>query len=106
MNPSSQNLPADTELDVARIRADFPILQQQVHGKRLVYLDNAATTQKPTIVLETIRRFYEDERSNVHRGVHLLSAKATDKFEGANYSMPVRESCRDAFGKLETRLSI
>jgi cysteine desulfurase/selenocysteine lyase len=67
--------------DVNRIRADFPALQQRVHGKPLVYLDNAATSQKPRVVLEAVRRFYEEECSNVHRGVHWLSEVATRDYE-------------------------
>ena len=64
-------------------RADFPALDQTVHGARLVYLDNAATTQKPQAVLDAIQRFYEEDNSNVHRGVHLLSERATRAFEDA-----------------------
>jgi cysteine desulfurase / selenocysteine lyase len=64
-------------------RSDFPTLNQQVHGKPLVYLDNAATTQKPRIVLETIQRFYERDNANVHRGLHALSNRATEAYEGA-----------------------
>ncbi len=67
----------------ARVRADFPILQQQVHGKPLVYLDNAATSQKPLAVLEAIQNYYGQDNANVHRGVHTLSARATDAYEGA-----------------------
>jgi cysteine desulfurase/selenocysteine lyase len=70
-------------LDVARIRADFPILATRVHGKPLVYLDNAATTQKPRPVIEAITRYYTDENANVHRGVHWLSARATEAFDAA-----------------------
>jgi cysteine desulfurase/selenocysteine lyase len=70
-------------LDVAAIRADFPALDQRVHGKPLVYLDNAATTQKPRVVLETIRKYYEQDNANVHRGVHTLSERATEAYEGA-----------------------
>ena len=57
--------------DLNRIRADFPILKQQVHGKPLVYLDNAATTQKPHAVLDAMDRYYDQDNANVHRGVHL-----------------------------------
>src|SRR5690242_14242913 len=69
--------------DVARIRADFPILARTIHGKPLVYLDNAATTQKPQAVLDAIQAYYTGINSNVHRGVHELSARATDAFEAA-----------------------
>lgn len=70
-------------LDVPRIRQDFRILHQQVHGKPLIYLDNAATTQKPTAVIDAIRRYYDLDNANVHRGVHELSVRATDAYEGA-----------------------
>ncbi|MFB6456993.1 aminotransferase class V-fold PLP-dependent enzyme [Chitinophaga sp. Hz27] len=70
-------------LDVAAVRKDFPILQQLVHGKPLVYFDNGATTQKPAVVIETEKHYYETYNSNVHRGVHHLSQVATDAFEKA-----------------------
>jgi len=66
-----------------QVRADFPILQQEVNGKPLVYLDNAATSQKPLLVLNSLRDYYEGYNSNVHRGVHTLSAKATDAYEAS-----------------------
>ena len=69
--------------DVARIREDFPILKAMVHGKPLVYLDNAATTQKPQAVIDALVNYYMTENSNVHRGVHTLSQLATDAYEGA-----------------------
>ena len=74
--------PSASTFDVKRIREDFPILKQKVHGKPLVYLDNAATTQKPAQVIEAILRFYTQDCSNVHRGVHLLSERATEAYEG------------------------
>ena len=69
--------------DVRRLRADFPILAETVHGRPLVYLDNAATTQKPRAVIEAERRFYEQDNANIHRGVHLLSQRATEAYEAA-----------------------
>ena len=71
------------EFDVQSIRADFPILRRQVHGHPLVYLDNAATTQKPQAVLDALTRYYTDINSNVHRGVHNLSELATEAYDGA-----------------------
>ena len=65
------------------VRADFPTLHQQVHGKPLVYLDNAATSHKPQVVIDAVSRFYERDNSNVHRGLHALSMRATDAYEGA-----------------------
>ena len=70
-------------LDVKKIRQDFPILSRQVHGKPLVYLDNAATSQKPRSVIDALTDYYEGYNSNVHRGVHTLSMEATDGFEEA-----------------------
>jgi cysteine desulfurase/selenocysteine lyase len=64
-----------------RVRADFPILQQTVHGKPLVYLDNAATSQTPTMVLDTIQNYYTRDNANVHRGIHTLSTRATAAYE-------------------------
>lgn len=75
--------PATTTLDVEVLRRDFPALHQRAHDRPLVYLDNAATTQKPQSVIDRIRRYYESENSNVHRGVHYLSQLATDAYEGA-----------------------
>jgi cysteine desulfurase/selenocysteine lyase len=69
--------------DVAKIRGDFPILSREVRGKRLVYLDNAATTQKPRQVIDRLVRYYTEENSNVHRGVHYLSELATMHYENA-----------------------
>src|SRR5215212_9935577 len=65
------------------IRSDFPVLHQQVHGKPLVYLDNAATAQKPRSVIDALVGYYERDNSNVHRGLHALSMRATDSYEGA-----------------------
>jgi len=78
-----EGLASAASFDVAAIRAEFPALQQQVHGKPLVYLDNAATTQKPRQVIDAIRRYYEEDNANVHRGVHALSERATAAYEGA-----------------------
>ena len=69
--------------DVERVRADFPILRREVRGRPLVYLDNAATTQKPQAVLDALTRYYTDINANVHRGVHQLSELATDAYEGS-----------------------
>ena len=68
-------------LDIDRIRAAFPALHQEVHGKPLVYLDNAATTQKPDAVISCLRSYYEQDNSNVHRGIHTLSERATESYE-------------------------
>ena len=69
--------------DVDRIRADFPILAMQVYGKPLVYLDNAASAQKPRAVLDRIQQAYTPEYANVHRGLHFLANAATEAYEGA-----------------------
>lgn len=72
-----------SDFDVAAIRRDFPVLHQNVHGKPLVYLDNAASSQRPQSVIDAISRYYEHDHANVHRGVHTLSQRATDAYEGA-----------------------
>jgi len=81
MKASAQEIASG--LDVERIRADFPILRQQAHGHPLVYLDNAATSQKPKAVIDAIVRYYERDNANIHRGVHYLSQQATEEFEAA-----------------------
>ena len=68
--------------DVAKIRADFPILAREVNGKPLVYLDNGASAQKPRIVIDAMTHAYAEEYANVHRGLHYLSNLATEKYEG------------------------
>ena len=69
--------------DIEKIRGDFPILNQEIYGKPLAYLDNAATTQKPQCVIDTVTRYYEHDNANVHRGVHALSERATADYEAA-----------------------
>ena len=83
--------------DVTRIRQDFPILSREVHGKRLVFLDSAASAQKPRAVIDAERRVYETEYANVHRGVYWLSQRATEAFEAA------REKVRGLLNARETR---
>src|SRR5690606_11686097 len=73
----------DGTYDVSRVRADFPILSREVYGKPLVYLDNAASAQKPNAVLDRMRKAYEEEYANVHRGLHYLANAATEGYEGA-----------------------
>src|SRR5271156_4113674 len=75
--------PATKMIDWAKLRADFPILDQRVHGHPLIYLDNAASSQKPHVVIDTISRYYERDNANVHRGIHELSNRATAGFEAA-----------------------
>ncbi len=86
-----------TDFPVEKIRADFPILQQQIRNKPLVYLDNAATTQKPNCVIDCISDFYRQDYANVHRGVHTLSVRATDQYEGA------RETVKDFINAQSTK---
>src|SRR5438876_3645289 len=71
------------KVDWQSFREDFPILDQKVHGHPLVYFDNAATTQKPRAVIDALRRYYEQDNANVHRGIHELSNRATAAFEAA-----------------------
>lgn len=94
---NTESVLARTEVDVARWRDDFPILRQVVHGKPLVYLDNAATTQKPQVVIDAQSAFYLHDNANVHRGVHTLSQRATDEYEAA------REKVRGFINAAATR---
>ena len=84
-------------LDVAAIRRDFPVLQRRVYGRPLVYLDNAATTQKPQCVIDRLVRYYSEENANIHRGVHLLSVEATEAYDAA------REEVRRFLNAAEAR---
>src|SRR5690349_24405942 len=70
-------------MDWSALRKDFPILDQQVHGKPLIYFDNAATSQKPRAVLDALVHYYEHDNANVHRGIHELSNRATTAYEAA-----------------------
>jgi cysteine desulfurase/selenocysteine lyase len=80
-SPVHKPVSQSPKYDVERIRADFPILAEQVHGRPLVYLDNAATSQKPEAVIKAIADYYRYDNANIHRGVHLLSQRATDAYE-------------------------
>lgn len=75
--------PTGSLLDIEKVRADFPILQRRVHGKPLVYLDTAASAQRPLAVIKAVENFYRNHNANIHRGVHLLSQEATDDYEQA-----------------------
>jgi cysteine desulfurase/selenocysteine lyase len=88
--------PPAAAYDPYRVRADFPALNQRVHGRPLVWLDNAATTQKPRSVIDTVSAFYAHDNSNIHRGAHELAARATDAYEGA------RERVRSLIGAAAT----
>lgn len=77
----------ETGIDVDKIRRDFPILARDVRGKKLVYLDNAATSQKPRVVIDALSRYYEQENANIHRGVHFLSELATAEHERARQTV-------------------
>ncbi len=81
--------------DVEKIRADFPVLRQTVNGKPLVYLDNAASSQVPQVVIDRGSIYLEDEHSNIHRGVHYLSQKATTAYEGAREKVKRFINARD-----------
>ena len=85
-----------TAFDVQRVRRDFPILNQRIHGKPLVYLDNAATTQKPQAVIDAMVRSYAEDNANIHRGVHLLSERATRAYEEAREKVRAFLNAQDA----------
>src|SRR5204863_2847151 len=91
--PSRQD---DSSFDVERIREDFPVLRQTVNGKPLVYLDNGASSQVPQVVIDRGSIYLEDEHSNIHRGVHYLSQRATTAYEGAREKVKRFINARDA----------
>ena len=84
-------------INVDKIREDFPILKRTVHGKPLVYFDNAATSQTPQIVIDTIVDYYSNYNSNIHRGVHTLSQEATDKYEEARIKVQHHFNAKEAY---------
>ncbi|MFZ0747293.1 MAG: aminotransferase class V-fold PLP-dependent enzyme, partial [Terracidiphilus sp.] len=71
------------DLDIHNVRGDFPILERRINGRRLIYLDNAATSQKPNAVIQAVSQYYEQKNANIHRGVHALSVIATEAHENA-----------------------
>ena len=87
---------ASVEFDVQKVRGDFPILRQRVRGRALVYLDNAATSQKPQVVIDAIRLYYERDNANIHRGVHFLSEHATEEYEAARKNVQSFLNAADA----------
>src|SRR5262245_6419074 len=102
--PLAANAAANTPaFDLERVRADFPILARKVHGKRLAFLDSAASAQKPQAVIDAVRHCYEAEYANVHRGVYWLSARATQGYEGARERLARFLNARDAAEIIFTR---
>ena len=90
-------------IDVGKIRTQFPLLHQKVNGKDLVYFDNAASTQKPQVVIDALNHYYSNDNANIHRGVHYLSQEATDKFEDTRNTVKgfinAKNSCEVTFTK-------
>ncbi|WP_299673037.1 aminotransferase class V-fold PLP-dependent enzyme [uncultured Tenacibaculum sp.] len=84
-------------LDIKKIRADFPILERKVHGKPLIYFDNGATSQTPTVVIDAIVDYYSNYNANIHRGVHTLSQEATDKYEEARIKIQKHFNAKHAY---------
>src|ERR1700688_991368 len=93
---SQQLRDAGVEFDVEKVRRDFPILRRRIRGRALVYLDNAATSQKPQVVIDAIRQYYERDNANIHRGVHFLSEHATEEYEGARRTVQSFLNAADA----------
>ena len=90
-------------IDVGKIRTQFPLLHQKVNSKDLVYFDNAASTQKPQVVIDALNHYYSNDNANIHRGVHYLSQLATDKFEDTRNTVQefinAKNSCEIIFTK-------
>ena len=99
----TQDKTNETDFDVEKVRKDFPILHQQVNGQPLVYLDNAATTQKPESVIQAISDYYRFDNSNVHRGAHALADRATTSFEGARKKLAAFINAEDSAQIIWTR---
>ena len=97
MTATHRNTESSTSLDIDRLRRDFPILSQKINGHRLAFLDSAASSQRPQCVIDAVRHYYEHDHANVHRGVHTLSHRATESYEGA------REKVRTFINAASTR---
>ncbi|HBK83070.1 MAG TPA: cysteine desulfurase, partial [Flavobacterium sp.] len=89
-------------LDINKIRAQFPILQQKVNGKPLIYFDNGATTQKPQVVIDALVDYYSNYNANIHRGVHTLSQMATNAYEEARLKVQKHFNAKEPFEILFT----
>ena len=96
-------LKTPTGLDVERVRQDFPILDQEINGHPLVYLDSAASSQKPRQVIEAIHEYYERDHSNVHRGAHELGYRATEAYEASRRTVADHISAADPAEVIFTR---
>ena len=90
-------------LDIAKVRADFPVLHQQVHGKPLIYFDNAATTQKPKQVIDALVNYYQQDNANIHRGIHTLAERATAAYEDTRTALASFLNAREAAEIIFTR---
>ena len=101
--PATKSIPSPKPVDWSSFRADFPVLDQRVHGQPLIYFDNAATTQKPRPVLDALRNYYERDNANVHRGIHELSNRATTAFESARTRAAAYLNARSADEIIFTR---
>lgn len=102
MSVAEKTIPVKTAtpLDVEKIRQDFPILRELIHGKPLIYLDNAATTQKPLFVIDSLHHYYRSQNANIHRGTHYLSQVATFEYEkraGRSASSSMRKTTKKLF---------
>src|SRR6478609_3284694 len=86
MEPTAATVPA-LPRSIEEIRAEFPILEREIHGRPLAYLDNGATAQKPLAVIESLDRYFREQNANVHRGVHTLSEEATALYEDARQTV-------------------
>jgi cysteine desulfurase / selenocysteine lyase len=103
MEPTPSKKAGPVKLDPARIKKDFPIFDQEIRGRRLIYLDNAATTQKPRAVIDAVDRFYAHDNANVHRAVHALAERATAAFENARTKIAAFIGAPDATSVIWTR---
>ncbi len=103
MNDATLSAAPSAAFDVARIRADFPILTQKIRGKPLVFLDSAASAQKPRVVIDAMRNAMETQYANVHRGLHWMSERTTDAYEAARDAVASLMNARDRSEVVITR---
>src|SRR6476659_5371804 len=103
MNVTTRPILDTGKLDVARIREDFPILRETVRGKPLVFLDSAASAQKPRVVIDAMRETMETQYANVHRGLHWMSERTTDAYEAAREAVAALLNANDAHEVVFTR---
>jgi len=96
MDTTDKGIIINKSIDIDQVRAQFPVLHQEVNGRPLIYFDNAATTQKPSVVIDALRHYYENDNANIHRGIHTLAERATSAFEETRRTVQAFLGAREA----------